>query len=163
MRALSLWQPWASLIAIGSKEYETRSWWPPRSGLPSVIAIHAAKREHPEFRHDPEVVSLLGNDPLPRGAIVAVALLQGAHRTEQVLRQITRQEEHLGNYSPNRVAWQLTQVWQVPEPIPNAGEPRAMDDLRYPNWGDALRIVGRILGTTFVERQGYGNQFSTAN
>ena len=121
MRALSLWQPWASLIAVGSKEYETRSWWPPRSGLPSVIAIHAAKREHPEFLHDPEVVSLLGNDPLPRGAIVAVALLQGAHRTEQVLPRITPQEEHLGNYSPNRVAWQLTLIWQVPEPIPMRG------------------------------------------
>ena len=121
MRALSLWQPWASLIAVGGKEYETRSWWPPHSVLPSAIAIHAAKREHPEFRHDPEVVSLLGNDPLPKGAVVAVAFLEGAHCTEEVLPRITRQEESLGDHSPKRVAWRLTRVWRVPEPISMRG------------------------------------------
>ena len=26
IKALSLWQPWASLIAMGAKKYETRSW-----------------------------------------------------------------------------------------------------------------------------------------
>ncbi len=26
MKAITLWQPWASLIAIGAKQYETRSW-----------------------------------------------------------------------------------------------------------------------------------------
>jgi hypothetical protein len=26
MKAITLWQPWASLIAIGAKKYETRSW-----------------------------------------------------------------------------------------------------------------------------------------
>lgn len=26
IKALSLWQPWASLIAVGAKRYETRSW-----------------------------------------------------------------------------------------------------------------------------------------
>lgn len=26
MKAISLWQPWASLMAVGAKRYETRSW-----------------------------------------------------------------------------------------------------------------------------------------
>lgn len=26
MKALTIWQPWASLIARGVKQYETRSW-----------------------------------------------------------------------------------------------------------------------------------------
>lgn len=26
MKAISLWQPWASLIAMGLKQYETRYW-----------------------------------------------------------------------------------------------------------------------------------------
>ena len=41
MRALSLWQPWASGIALGAKRIETRSWSTPYR-VP--IAIHAAKK-----------------------------------------------------------------------------------------------------------------------
>lgn len=40
MQALSLWQPWATLIAIGAKTIETRSWGTRYRGR---IAIHAAK------------------------------------------------------------------------------------------------------------------------
>lgn len=31
MRAITLWQPWASLVAVGAKKYETRSWPAPKS------------------------------------------------------------------------------------------------------------------------------------
>lgn len=41
MRALTLHQPWASLIAIGEKTIETRSWSTQYRG---PLAIHAAKR-----------------------------------------------------------------------------------------------------------------------
>jgi activating signal cointegrator 1 len=44
MKAISLWQPWASLIACGAKLYETRSWAPPRELIGQTIAIHAAKK-----------------------------------------------------------------------------------------------------------------------
>ena len=44
MKAISLWQPWASLIACGVKQFETRSWAPPRSLIGTTIAIHAAKK-----------------------------------------------------------------------------------------------------------------------
>jgi hypothetical protein len=44
MKAISLWQPWASLIACGAKPYETRSWAPPRELIGQTIAIHAAKK-----------------------------------------------------------------------------------------------------------------------
>lgn len=44
MKAISLWQPWASLIACGAKPFETRSWCPPRSLIGKPIAIHAAKK-----------------------------------------------------------------------------------------------------------------------
>ena len=40
MKALTLTQPWASLVAIGAKRIETRSWSTPYRGL---LAIHAAK------------------------------------------------------------------------------------------------------------------------
>jgi activating signal cointegrator 1 len=44
MKAISLWQPWASLIACGAKPYETRSFAPPASLIGQSIAIHAAKK-----------------------------------------------------------------------------------------------------------------------
>lgn len=44
MKAVSLWQPWASLIACGAKTIETRSWPAPRTVVGQRIAIHAAKR-----------------------------------------------------------------------------------------------------------------------
>lgn len=42
MKALTLWQPWASLVALGIKTIETRSWSTQYRG---PLAIHAAKRK----------------------------------------------------------------------------------------------------------------------
>lgn len=42
MKAITLWQPWASLIACGAKKYETRSW---ATNYRGPIAIHAAKKD----------------------------------------------------------------------------------------------------------------------
>ena len=41
MKAISLWQPWASAIAAGVKTVETRSW---PTSYRGPLAIHAAKR-----------------------------------------------------------------------------------------------------------------------
>lgn len=42
MKALTIWQPWASLLACGAKRYETRSWATKYRG---PIAIHAAVKD----------------------------------------------------------------------------------------------------------------------
>jgi hypothetical protein len=44
MKALTVWQPWASLIAAGAKPYEFRSWRLPRHMIGQRIAIHAGSR-----------------------------------------------------------------------------------------------------------------------
>ncbi|RWN20383.1 MAG: hypothetical protein EOR94_13310 [Mesorhizobium sp.] len=44
MKALTVWQPWASLIAIGAKPYEFRGWKPPKSLIGKQLAIHAGAR-----------------------------------------------------------------------------------------------------------------------
>jgi len=41
---ITVWQPWASLIAIGAKPYEFRSWAAPRDLHGCRIAIHAGVR-----------------------------------------------------------------------------------------------------------------------
>lgn len=40
MRALSLYQPWATLVAIGAKAYETRSW---QTSYRGPVAVHASQ------------------------------------------------------------------------------------------------------------------------
>lgn len=42
MKAVTLHQPWATLIALGHKHIETRSWTPPSSLIGETIAIHAS-------------------------------------------------------------------------------------------------------------------------
>lgn len=45
MKALTVWQPWASLIAAGVKPYEFRGWHFPRFVKGQRIVIHAAARK----------------------------------------------------------------------------------------------------------------------
>lgn len=45
MKALTIWQPWASLIIAGAKPYEFRGWRPPASIIGQRIVIHAAARK----------------------------------------------------------------------------------------------------------------------
>jgi hypothetical protein len=79
MKAITLWQPWASLVLIGAKPYEFRSWLPPRNLRGKRIAIHAGAR--PVRRA--EVADLLNrleaNDPLDTPCLYrepALALLR---------------------------------------------------------------------------------------
>ena len=43
-QAITVWQPWATLIAEGAKRFEFRGWAPPQSMWGTRIAIHAGAR-----------------------------------------------------------------------------------------------------------------------
>lgn len=43
MKLLTLWEPWATLMAIGAKRIETRDWRPHGDDCGHTVAIHAAK------------------------------------------------------------------------------------------------------------------------
>lgn len=126
MNGLSLWQPWASLIAWGKKRVETRSWATQYCG---DLAIHAAKRwtrDVAELCLAEPFRSLLCRDiahpaELPRGAVVAVVRLIGCRRTEDVVHQLQADELDLGNYEAGRFAWFLTDVRPLVEPYPLRG------------------------------------------
>jgi hypothetical protein len=45
MKALTIWQPWASLIVAGAKPWEFRSWRAPRWLIGQRLVIHAAARK----------------------------------------------------------------------------------------------------------------------
>lgn len=136
VRIISLWQPWATLIALGLKQYETRSWSGHYRGK---LAIHAAKRPIDLEGRDKvqEVFKLVGvNVPTvksayPLGCIVAIADLKEpvlmmpddgyAAPWEIRVGSISDLERTVGNWQPGRYAWRLENVIALPQPIPFKG------------------------------------------
>jgi len=116
MKALSLTQPWATLVALGAKRCETRSWSTPYRG---ELAIHASKgypRWAQACAHEFRALGYLPPDePLPLGVVVAIVELEYVKTTEeQVLLTTSEQEMALGDYGPGRYAWMLRLIERVP-------------------------------------------------
>lgn len=126
IRAISVWQPWASLIATGAKQFETRSWATSYRGL---IAIQAAKRwtseEYATTRYLKTNFGHILPDwpdmPLPLGAVVCVAQLVDVIPTEKALLSIDAAERAFGSYGNGRYAWELHVVEMFDNPIPATG------------------------------------------
>jgi hypothetical protein len=141
--AITLWQPWASLVAAGAKPFETRHWPPPARLIGVRIAIHAARRPVPH-NLDPELAAAIGEAlgqrdwqrHLPRGAVLCTATLAGAYRLgaavapEQmgVVAAIAGSPQlavipidSFGDYAPLRWAWQLTAIEPLAAPSPAKG------------------------------------------
>jgi hypothetical protein len=116
MKAISLWQPWASAMALGLKRIETRHWSTRYRGL---IAIHAAKRWTADERDFHALEQEAGRMPaeLPLGAIVATARLVDVKRTEQLVDHISDGEHCWGNYGPERYGWLFEEIVALPVPI----------------------------------------------
>lgn len=148
MKVLTLTQPWATLVAIGAKKIETRSWSTKYRG---PLLIHAAAGLKPvggteglmelcrksPFREILIDAGYLGTPELPRGAIIAVCKVCACVSTDAVeddyfggprvlngvmrLWKLTDQERAFGDYSPGRYAWLLADVRALPDPIPTRG------------------------------------------
>lgn len=120
MKTLSLIQPWATLVALGAKRIETRSF---RVSYRGELAIHASKGFPPKARGFAETERALGRLPgrLPFGAIVAVARLVDVRPTQEVAPEISALERLYGDYGFGRYAWILEDVEMLPEPVPAKG------------------------------------------
>lgn len=75
MRALTLWQPWAHLVANGEKLIENRPWEPPDWIIDKRFAIHAGLR----WDRDSAILAAalggveLAKEDVVRGAVIGVA------------------------------------------------------------------------------------------
>jgi hypothetical protein len=120
VRAISLWQPWATAIVVGSKRIETRHWTTKYRG---PLAIHAAKRWDRQQREFASVEFTLGRLPrrLPFGAVIATARLVDVQPTEELALTASAVERLYGNYEFGRFGWLLEDVVALPEPIPYRG------------------------------------------
>jgi len=141
MKALTLTQPWATLVQLGEKQIETRSWGTHYRG---PLAIHAGAglgpiggeralqrlcQREPFWTALRDLLMPPGHmyyaaDTLPRGAIVAVAeLIEVAPITDDgVLTQAGRlypesPEHEFGDYTPGRYAWLLNRIQPLRRPV----------------------------------------------
>ncbi|MCY3851804.1 MAG: hypothetical protein OXF75_13560 [Acidimicrobiaceae bacterium] len=145
MKAITLWQPYASLVAARIKASETRGWPPPESVIGERIAIHAAARRLTAPAHNrlPFPVReaafplwLNSGWRMPYGAVVATATVTAAGRVIDRIRNgsegtILSQDEGtvyhfeddgLGDYSVGRWVWSLEDVEPLAEPVPARGQ-----------------------------------------
>ena len=120
MRAISLWQPWATAIAVGVKSIETRHW---KTDYRGPLAIHAAKRFDKHQREFAQTEHTLGRLPgsLPLGAIVAVVTLKDCQPTAELVHEVSPIERIFGDFHRGRWAWLLEDIRSLDEPIPFAG------------------------------------------
>ena len=126
VRVITLHQPWASLMAIEAKKFETRSWATAHRGL---LAIHAAKTKKGRASCGRLITNTLTRagyatfDHLPFGCVLALMSLRTTHRTE-VLRSsvhVSEAERSFGDWSDGRHAWQMEMVHRYDPPIPARG------------------------------------------
>ena len=144
MKALTLWQPWASLVAQGHKSIETRCWTTKYRG---ELAVHSAAKLPPKWlgasRFQPEFRNALADcfncrrdrdersgvhiddriKALNYGKILCVVRLVEIRETSDFMVQetITDRERLFGNYEAGRYAWYLEMLEKFDEPIPAKG------------------------------------------
>jgi hypothetical protein len=136
MKAISLWQPWASLWCSPRKVHETRHWPLRHRGW---LAVHAAKRMEHDMLLAPLCTEQFGRawlDSLPRGALVGAVLIEGCYRTEEVVRCYGgwkparpeyRDDLACGNFAAGRFGWKRGAFRLLPEPVPWRGQQGLFD------------------------------------
>jgi hypothetical protein len=141
--AITVWQPWASLIVIGAKPYEFRGRKPPAKHVGNRIAVHAGARP---VKPD-EIVQLIqklgardvclkqeiafpflervldGEITLPTSHVLATAILGEGKRGDECARELgiaiggnDSDREGTFNYG-----WPLTDIQPLVPPVPARG------------------------------------------
>ena len=126
--AISVRQPWATLLAVGAKRYETRSWETTYRG---TIAIHASGRLHRDderwywdCREAQAALDAHGYPEigfLPLGAILAIGRLIDVGPADFMDTLLSSWEAAFGDFTPGRWAWEIANVRPLHEPIPYKG------------------------------------------
>ena len=141
MKAITIWQPWASLIMAGFKPYEFRGWPAPKSLIGQRIVIHAGSRPVREREchqlvaeiHAGEQISLVGDDRLlefldqacirpdrlPRAAGLGTVVLGAPKLASEIWPEAFKSDSDRIEHS--NWAWPLTDVQHFTPIVPTPG------------------------------------------
>lgn len=151
MKTITLFQPWASLVANGSKKYETRSW---SASWRGPILIHAAKKMPGNIIFQEPFYSALKeqhcSDEIGAGIEFPGPCILAICNLVNCLKIVSRNSEcaflendqciegnefYFGDYTPGRYAWQLENVHQLAKPISAKGMQRIW------NWDETPHLA----------------------
>ena len=148
MKAITIYQPWASLVILGLKQYESRSWQTPYRG---PLAIHAAARKVDEngWRLWSRIYCDAGPGSrmtmkaagggiaeatfLPLGEVLGIVEVEETffisngildNPNTLSLAEVDLLEQITGDWSAGRWAWRLRVLERFAEPIPARGRQR---------------------------------------
>jgi len=132
MKAITLWQPYASLIALRFKTIETRTW---NISYRGELVIHASKKIIPfdnlfqDLNETQRLVimhtikSMYGDyNNMPVGAIIAKCKLISTVRTENIRDRLNTIEKACGDYTDGRYAWLLSDITPLEKPVSVKGK-----------------------------------------
>lgn len=126
MKVISLLQPWATLVVIGAKKFETRSW---NTFYRGTVLIHASKAKKADSKNlciiDPFEKFIADFDTLPFGSIIGsckiTATASAPYVAGVLLADGSTDEVAFGDYSYGRRAWKLENPVAFKIPIPMKG------------------------------------------
>ena len=135
-QALTLWQPWASLLIGGCKRFETRGWAPKATRF--WCAIHAAAKAPatsipesfiPAGFVDAAAECLHGMGyecmaELPLGSMIGLVLWETIRPTTELLKHANEKDILFGDWSAGRYAWKVNKIFRFAEPVPATGRQR---------------------------------------
>lgn len=147
VKAITLWQPWATLKALDVKRYEPRSW---ATSYRGAMAIHAAARAPKDGiaafndiesldellnalcgvgivpRHmplDAAVNWICSPGILPTAEVIGIGNLVDCHLIDAAfIAKLSPREKLFGDFTPGRYAWEFKDMHKFKTPIPVRGQ-----------------------------------------
>lgn len=144
MPALTVWQPWASLIAAHAKPYEFRGWAAPRALVGRRIAIHAGARPIKRAEVQDLLMRLAGPEAwstglradlarpilervltapgvLPLSSVVCTAVLGAPRRANEIVFEFGGPVNDSDRGAHTSWAWPLAEIDRLEPPAPTRG------------------------------------------
>jgi hypothetical protein len=131
MKVLSLLQPWATLVILGQKKLECRSW---QTAYRGPLLIHASlkrpsRREKVFFEQSDFFIDHIKNmDTLSYGCIIGHVSLMEIYATGYLIQHPElfpnlnwQQEFAFDDFTPGRFAWVFTHPQPLSFPLPVKG------------------------------------------
>jgi hypothetical protein len=141
MKALSLWQPFASLMALDLKTIETRGWYMAYRGPLVIAATKTWNRDVLEALHVARLPPICDGDSdwrvmlealaerevgslgeLPLGAALCIVDVVGCATTDAIAPKLSERELAFGDYAPGRFGIVTRNLRTFKAPIPCKGK-----------------------------------------
>ena len=129
MKAITILQPWAWLLAAGKKSCETRSW---KTNYRGEILIHAGKKDMTNVMQqtifEARYMEQAGvfDARIITGAIIGKAKLVNCVPIDEEIAGLIRKQHPdefaFGDFTPGRYAWVMEEAELFKKPVPATGK-----------------------------------------